>query len=150
MKKNKKGMEIKPSSFLIGLLVVPIVSLGLFFFLGDLSQTYGTPVNTSFNSTYSNVNELVSLANQTSAGVEQANNNGGVVDVFGSLSFGSTAILNTIKMVFVGFKSIGSMFNDLGRFLGLPGWLVGLVISIIVLMIVFAVIRILLRIPGEL
>jgi len=108
---------------------------GTSYFVADMSTNLGIPVNTSYNTTYNKIDDVIALSNNATAQLQ-----GGDVDS----SFNEAlqiASFPVLKMVMNSFSISVSIIESLFSEIGLPDWLLGMVLCIVSVGLIFAVVN---------
>lgn len=125
---------MKISSLIIGLLIGSAFIIALTTFIGDLSGYTGISVDTSFNATYTKINETLNLTNNATDTFLRASTDS---------SFGAAVLqvksFPIFTLVLNSFDIFMSMITDLTNTLNLPSWFLPVVAGIMGVLILFTI-----------
>lgn len=128
--------ELKPSSIVVGLLLFTIVIVGFFYFVADLSSTYGVADTTAFRTTFDKSSELLDISNNTAKEISEAGTPQNSYQSLFSLG-GWKALVKVLKTIPTIVESILRGFADL---FGVPEAIVVLIMAIVIVSIAAALI----------
>lgn len=131
---------MKAEYFLIGIVLIGLVSIGFLSFMGALTSQYGVTIDPRYNSTYAVYNALDNM-NNVSLEMESKINNG--THISGTDAVGSimTSVMGTAKLLFNSLSAFKSMLYSTIELLGLPGYYFIGIMTIIIILIIFSIIR---------
>lgn len=120
--------------FIIGILIASAFIVGTTVFIGDLQTYTGITVDTSYNDTYDKVDDMLNL---TSEATDTLSGSDVVTTSDAALQIASFPVL---KMVMNSFDVMIALIEDVGTDLGLPSWIVPVILGIVSVLLIFAVI----------
>lgn len=128
---------MKIQHFLLGILIAGSFVLGLTLFAGDLRNTSGIPINTSFNDTYDTTDEILELSN---AATDQLTT-GPIVaeETDEGLERSGFSIIKAVSFTTNSFSLINGIILDTFASFGI-GVFGYIIITIIAILLLFAII----------
>lgn len=126
---------MKLQYYLFALLIVGAFITGTTQFIGGLQNITGTAVNTSYNATYDKINDVMNL---TSGATSQMKGSDVATTTDAALQIASFPVL---KMVLNSFDLVQTMINDAVTDMGLPSWILPVLLSLVSIALLFAIIN---------
>lgn len=121
--------------YLFALLIVGAFVTGTTFLIGDLQASTGVVVNTSYNATYNKIDDIMNL---TSGATEQMQGSDVATTTDAALQIASFPVL---KMVLNSFDLVQTVINDAVSDMGLPSWILPVLLSLVSISLLFAIIN---------
>lgn len=131
---------MKPSKYLIGILIFSLIITSGVFLIGLLHNENPDFVDseryTDFNRTFNKLDDATSTVDSMESGIENADTDFGAFGVLNSLI--STG-WNSLKLMLTSLSFMHGVFNGLYTFFGVPPWVGSSIIALTTLVIIFAI-----------
>ena len=135
----KKRGSLELDRFLIGIIVLSMITLGIGGFYSQLASNYDVTIEERYQSNFNKFNESFELAENIVADVKTGSVEEGSTD----WDIGKTvkSALNVVKVVFIqGIPTAFSVITNLGAFLPLPGYMIAGLQAILLIAVTFALV----------
>lgn len=128
--------------FLIGLIVISMLTVACLTIVYDgLDNNPNLVINSSFNTTFDQLQELSNISNDISGQVTTATNEqNSLLDYFSNKLFGTLKLVVSSKYLFE------NMFTVSSQYLGIPSYIVDGVILIVGILLIAALIYVLFKV----
>lgn len=123
------------------IIVFSMVIAGLSTFLADLNHEYGLGVDTSWNETYNQLDQVSGVTEDIRNATEGSEIT--TADAFETISEGG---MGAMKLVFNSFSLMDTIMTDLMREIGLPPWLYQGFLAILIVIVSFLIISAIFRV----
>ena len=133
-------MAIKPSSYIIALILFTIIILSGIFLINSFQESDSDYIDQTqfknFNKTFNKYEELQNKSNTIKSQIENTPNQFGDLGVLNSLISSSW---NTLQYINTSFGFISDIFNSFYTFFGIPAWVGNSLFLIIIISLSFAI-----------
>lgn len=120
--------------YLIAFLVTGAFIISTSLMIAELTANTGTQVDQTYNETFIKINQTLNITNEAKNQLI-----GGDVEVSAGAGLLQLASFPILKLILNNYDIMIGIMNDTVMGLGLPSWIIDIVLGIILLLIIFAI-----------
>ena len=132
--------DVLPRHYITGIIIFTLFIIGGIAIIGELTHEDAGFVDdekfSSFNDTFNVYDDITTEVGDLRSDIEDADTDFGLFGVLNSLISSSW---QSLKLLISSFGFMDAVFNGLESFVGIPGWVGGLLILLVTVLLAFAI-----------